>query len=81
MMALVVIVLLLEISVRRQLASEAGDIVTGAIAGTPSPAGSTETELADRIGALGAMPLSDQAQTFGQAIREPVPLPRPRKPR
>ena len=81
MMALVVIVCLLEISVRRQLASEASDIVTGSIAGSPSPVGSTATELADRIGALGAMALSDQAQTFGQAAREPVPLPRPRKPR
>jgi hypothetical protein len=94
LMALVVIVSLLEISVRRQLASEAGDIVTGAIAGAPSrsavesegmprlrSAGSAEMELADRIGALGAVPLSEQAQTFGQAVRGPVPLPRPRKPR
>jgi hypothetical protein len=81
MMALVIIVGLLEISVRRQLALEAGDIVTGAIAAAPSPVGSAETELADRIDALRAMPLSDQAQTFGQAAREPVPLPRPRKPR
>jgi hypothetical protein len=81
MAALVVIVCLLEISVRRQLASEAGDIVTGSIASAPSPIGSTQTELADRIGALGAASLSDQAQTFGQAVREPVPLPRPRKPR
>jgi hypothetical protein len=80
MMALIVIVCLLEISVRRQLASEADDIITGTIAGAPSPVGSTET-VADRIDALGAMPLSDQAQTFGQAAREPVPLPRPRKPR
>jgi hypothetical protein len=81
MMALVVIVCLLEISVRRQLASEANDIVTGSIAGSPSPIRSTETELADRVGALGAMSLSDQAQTSRQAAREPVPLPRPRKPR
>jgi hypothetical protein len=81
MMALVVIVGLLEISVRRQLASEADDIVTGSIAGAASPVGSAETELAARIDALGAMPISDQAQTFGQAAREPVPLPRPRKPR
>jgi hypothetical protein len=81
MTALVVIVALLEISMRRQLASEAGDIVTGSIAAAPSPVGSTETDLADRIGALGAMALSDQAQTVGQTIREPVPLPRPRKPR
>ena len=81
MTALVVIICLLEISVRRQLASEAGDIVTGSIAGASSPVGAMETELADRIGALGSMALSDQAQTFGQAAREPVPLPRPRKPR
>jgi hypothetical protein len=81
LMALVAVVCLLEISVRRQLASEAGDIVTGTIAGAPSSVGLTETELADRIGALGAVQLSDQAQTFGQTAREPVPLPRPRKPR
>ena len=32
------------------------------------------------LSAPGPAPSLDYAQTFGQAFREPVPLPRPRKP-
>lgn len=85
MAALAVIVLLLEISVRRQLAGEAGASMSANAAPSESagtlPVGSlisADMESMDRTGALG---VSHQAQTFGQAIREPVPLPRPRKPR
>jgi hypothetical protein len=85
MAALAVIVLLLEISVRRQLAGEAGPSMSANAAPSESagtlPVGSlisADMESMDRTGALG---VSHQAQTFGQAIREPVPLPRPRKPR
>ena len=85
MTALAVIVLLLEISVRRQLAGEAGGSVSANAAPSESagtlPVGSlisADMESMDRTGALG---VSHQAQTFGQAVREPVPLPRPRKPR
>jgi hypothetical protein len=85
MAALAVIVLLLEISVRRQLAGEAGPSMSANAAPSESagtlPVGSLlsgDMESMDRTGALG---VSHQAQTFGQAIREPVPLPRPRKPR
>ena len=83
---------LLEIGIRNQLAKEAADAAAGAI---PAPLTSLEQtkfedmfpilptsptflESVEQLGAPGA-PSSDDAQTFGQVSREPVPLPRPRK--
>jgi len=92
---LALILLLLEISVRRQLANEASD---AAIDTVPAPSarpqkmdfgdafsiqrtGSISLQSADLSGVPRATPSSDHVQTLGQAFREPVPLPRPRKPR
>jgi hypothetical protein len=88
---LALILLSLEISVRRQLANEAGD---AAIDTVPAPSasaqkmdfgdvqrtGSISLQSADLSG-VRATPSLDDVQTLGQAFREPVPLPRPRKPR
>jgi hypothetical protein len=91
-----VLLILLEISVRMELAKEASD---AAIDAAPAPSasppkmefveafpaqatGSILLQSGDQLGAPGATPSSDYVQTFGQAFREPpVPLPRPRKPR
>jgi hypothetical protein len=92
---LALILLLLELSVRRQLANEASD---AAIDTVPAPSarpqkmdfgdafsiqrtGSISLQSADLSGVPRATPSSDDVQTLGQAFREPVPLPRPRKPR
>ena len=89
---LALILLSLEISVRRQLANEASD---AAIDTVPAPSasaqkmdfgdvqrtGSISLQSADLSGVPRATPSSDDVQTLGQAFREPVPLPRPRKPR
>jgi hypothetical protein len=91
---LALLLLLLEISVRAELAKEAND---AAIAVTPAPTASAQimefadavsnqptgsilSQSVDQLGATGATS-SDYAQTFGQVFREPVPLPRSRKPR
>jgi hypothetical protein len=92
---LALLLLLLEISVRTELAKEAND---AAIAVTPAPTASAQKvefadavsnqptgsillQSVDRFGATGATSSLDYAQTFGQGFREPVPLPRSRKPR
>jgi hypothetical protein len=89
---LALLLLLLEISVRTELAKEAND---AAIAVTPAPTASaqkmefgdagpiqpTGSILLQSVDATGATSSSDYAQTFGQVSREPVPLPRSRKSR
>jgi hypothetical protein len=93
LIGLALILLLLEISLRMELAKEGSDAAKGVI---PAPSASpqrlefggalpsqpitpTSLQSVDQLGAPGAAPTSDYAQTFGQAFREPVPLPRPRK--
>jgi hypothetical protein len=90
---LALIIVPLEISVRNELAKEAADAAAGAIPAPSAsleqtkfedvfpilPRGATQTETVDPLGVLAATPFSDDAQTFGQVSREPVPLPRPRK--
>jgi hypothetical protein len=92
---LALILLLLEISVRSELAKEASDAAIDAVpAPSASPkkmefgdafsiqrTGSISLQSADVSGVPLATPSSDDVQTFGQAFREPIPLPRPRKPR
>jgi hypothetical protein len=95
LIGLALILLLLEISLRMELAREASDAAIGVI--PPASAGPQRLEFGDafpiqpttptslqsvhQLGAPGATPSSDYAQTFGQVSREPVPFPRPRKPR
>jgi len=88
-----VLLILLEISVRMELAIEASDAATGTTPAPPpnsqkmefgdasstQPTGSILLQSVDQLDVPGATPSSDHAQTFGQAFREPVPLPRPRK--
>jgi hypothetical protein len=95
LVGLALILLLLEISVRSELAKEASDAAIDAV---PAPSaslqkmefgdafsiqrtGSISLQSADLSGVPRATPSSDDVQTLGQAFREPVPLPRPRKPR
>ena len=92
---LALILLLLEISVRRQLANEASDAAIDtvpALSARPQKmdfgdafsikrTGSISLQSADLSGVPRATPSSDDVQTLGQAFRGPVPLPRPRKPR
>ena len=89
------ILLLLEISLRMELAKEASDAAKDVIPAPSAgprrlefgdafpiqPTTPTSLQSVDQLGAPEAAPTSDYAQTFGQVIREPVPLPRPRKPR
>jgi hypothetical protein len=89
------ILFLLEISMRRELAKEANDAAIEAVrAPSASPqkmdfgdafsiqrTGSISLQSADLSGVPRATSSSDDGQTLGQAFREPVPLPRPRKPR
>jgi hypothetical protein len=86
--ALGLIFVLLEISVRNEVAREATDAASanrnqmqsgdGLLA---APASGANVAFVGSLGALGAKPFSD-AQTLGQASRTPIPLPRPRpKPR
>ena len=93
LIGLALILLLLEISLRMELAKEASDAAKGVIpapsAGAPQlefadafpiePTTPTSLQSVDQLGAPGATPSSHHAQTFGQVSREPVPLPRPRK--
>lgn len=95
LIGLALILLLLEISLRMELAREASDAAIGVI--PPPSAGPQRLEFGDvfpiqpttptslqsvhQLGAPAATPSSDYAQTFGQVSREPVPFPRPRKPR
>jgi hypothetical protein len=90
-----ILLLLLEISLRMELAKEARDAVIDA---TPAPsvnlqkmeftesfpiqpASSTSLQSVDQLGAPGATPSSDYSETLGQVFQEPVPLPRSRKAR
>jgi hypothetical protein len=89
---LALLLLLLEISVRTELAKEAND---AAIAVSPAPTASaqkmesgdadpiqpTGSILLQSVDATGATSSSDYAQTFGQVFREPIALPRSRKSR
>ena len=91
---LALILLLLEISLRMELAKEASDAAKGVI---PAPSANlqrlefadalpiqptpTSLQSVDQLGAPEATSSSDYAQTFGRVAREPVPLPRPRKSR
>jgi hypothetical protein len=84
------LILLLEISLRVQLAQEAKDAGTDATlaasASVPkeqfdeaSPVKSTASALlqsSDQLGASEHAPSSELTQTFGQGSREPIPLPR-----
>ena len=83
------LLLLLEISVRRELAKEASDAAISVSSANvqemqfedlfPIQAiSSTLFQSVDRLGVTGTTPSSDYSQTFGQALREPVPFPRPR---
>jgi hypothetical protein len=91
LIGLAFILSLLEISVRGELPKQASD---AAIDGMPAASASSQIEFADRfaihltdsnsfeavqVGAPGATSPSEDAQTFGQVFREPIPLPRPRK--
>jgi hypothetical protein len=92
---LALLLLLLEISVRTELAKEANDAaIAVTLAPTASaqkmefgdavsnqPTGSMLSQSVDQSGATGATSSSDDAQTFGQGFSEPVPLPRSRKSR
>jgi hypothetical protein len=90
LIGLALILLLLEISLWMELAKEASDAAIGVI---PAPSGSpqklefadafpiiTLLQPMDQLDAPGATSSSDYPQTFGQVSREPIPLPRPRKP-
>jgi len=83
--ALGLIFVLLELSVRSELAREATDVAPA----TPNqmqsgnlhplaPVSTADVEFVGSSGGLGAKPFSDDAQTLGQASRTPIPLPRPR---
>src|SRR5262245_41155604 len=81
--ALGLIFVLLEISVRSQVAKEATDTASvrpnqmqsgNLLPGTPASTADVEF-----VGALGATKsFSDEAQTLGPVSRTPIPLPRPR---
>jgi hypothetical protein len=83
------LILLLEISLRIQLAQEARDAGTDATlaASASAPkelddafpvqsAGSALMQSSDQVGALDTAPSSELTQTFGQSSREPILLPR-----
>jgi hypothetical protein len=84
------LILLLEISLRIQLAQEARDAGTDATlaasASAPKkeldgafPVQSTASALlqsSDQVGAPDSAPSSELTQTFGQSSRDPIPLPR-----
>ena len=82
--ALGLIFVLLEVSVRNEVAREATDASASPNqmqSGNLLPAASastTDVEFVGSLGGLGANPFSGDAQTLGQASRTPIPLPRPR---
>jgi hypothetical protein len=83
--ALGLIFVLLEVSVRNELAREATDAASASPNPMQSgnllpaaPASTVDVEFVGSLGGLGAKPFSDDAQTLGQASRTPIPLPRPR---
>jgi len=83
------LLLLLEISVRRELAAEARHVAIDTVSASSAsaqeiqfedrfaiqPAASTLLQPVDPLDALGTIPSSEYSQTFGQPIREPVPVP------
>jgi hypothetical protein len=89
-----ILILLLEISVRFELAREAGNAATDATAApsaseqkmdvghvlTLQPTNSGWLQSADQEAATAAVPFLGP-QTFGQLFQEPIPLPRSRNPR
>jgi hypothetical protein len=83
--ALGLIFVLLEVSVRNEVAREATDAASASPNQMQSgnllpvaPASTADVEFVGSLGGLGAKPFSDDAQTLGQASRTPIPLPRPR---
>ena len=83
--ALGLIFVLLEVSVRNEVAREATDAASASPNQMQSrnvlpgaPASTTDVEFVGSLGGLGAKPFSDDAQTLGQPSRTPIPLPRPR---
>jgi hypothetical protein len=85
LLALGLIFVLLEVSVRSELAREATDAAPASPNQMQSgnllpvaPASTADVEFVGSLGGLGAKPFSDDAQTLGQASRTPIPLPRPR---
>jgi hypothetical protein len=82
--ALGLIFVLLEVSVRNEVAREATDASASPNqmqSGNLLPAASastTDVEFVGSLGGLGANSFSGDAQTLGQASRTPIPLPRPR---
>jgi hypothetical protein len=84
------LILLLEISLRIQLAQEARDAGTDATLTASASApkkelddafpvqstGSALLQSSDQVGAPDGAPSSELTQTFGQLSREPIPLPR-----
>jgi hypothetical protein len=73
------LVLLLEITVRNELAEEASNNSLSVL--PMPPASSTEVQPVDLAALMGA-PSADDAETLVQSLvasREPVPLPRPRR--
>jgi hypothetical protein len=90
------LVLLLEISVRRELAEEASDAAIDAAPASSAsvqkiqfddrfaiqPSSSHLLQSVDQLSVTETTSSSEYAQTFGQLFREPVvPVPRPRKAR
>jgi hypothetical protein len=75
-----ILILLLEISVRIELSKEAEnaaiDVTVGHVL-TLQPTNSSWLHSADQEAATGALP-SLGPETFGQIFREPIPLPRSR---
>jgi len=83
--ALGLIFVLLEVSVRNEVAREATDAASGSPNQMQSgnlhpfaPASTADVEFVGSLGGLGANPSSGDAQTLGQTARTPIPLPRPR---
>jgi hypothetical protein len=90
---LALLLLLLEISVRSDLAKEARNAAMNATTVSSASAqdvqfeelfpaeatSSTSLQSLDQLGASEATPSSDYGQTFGQVFREPIHLPRSRK--
>jgi hypothetical protein len=95
MVGLALLLLLLELSVRRELAKEVRDAARDAIPGSSASVQevqfedlfpieltrSTSLQSVDQLGVTGTTSSAEYAQTFGQVFRDPVPLPRSRKPR
>jgi len=84
LVGLALIFVLLEVSLRKELAREATDapanpnpIQSGNLLPL-APGSAADVEFVGALGGLGTKPFSDEAQTLGQPSRTPIPLPRPR---